>query len=85
MTQPDPRLLEHVVVARPTHPGRNLGSAHRPVFNAQNPMGADLAPTSPRNAHVKDKDVELDIRVCVGRSVLVDYINHAESSSWGKR
>ncbi|KAG1737426.1 hypothetical protein EDB19DRAFT_2025691 [Suillus lakei] len=74
--QEAPRV-ESVVLARPVQSARNVMSGFRSKSDA------DFV-TSPRNAHANN-DVELDIRVCVERSVVVDYTDDSEfSNSWDK-
>ncbi|KAG2139321.1 hypothetical protein DEU56DRAFT_326532 [Suillus clintonianus] len=63
---------ESVVLARPAQSARNVMSGFRSKSDA------DFV-TSPRNAH-GNNDVELDIRVCVERSVVVDYTDESEHS-----
>lgn len=90
MSEPDPRRLESVVVARPTLSGarKNVVSGLRSQFeskshskNSKSPIDPEFPPTLSRNEH--PDDVELDIRVCVERSVKVDY-DYEHSSSWDK-
>ncbi|KAG1859610.1 hypothetical protein DFJ58DRAFT_780513 [Suillus subalutaceus] len=90
MSEPDPRRLETVVVARPTlSSGRkNVVSGLRSQFeskghskNSKSPIDPEFPPTSSHNGH--PDDVELDIRVCVERSVKVDY-DYERSSPWDK-
>ncbi|KAG1847608.1 hypothetical protein F4604DRAFT_162079 [Suillus subluteus] len=90
MSEPDPRRLETVVVARPTlSSGRkNVVSGLRSQFeskghskNSKSPIDPEFPPTSSHNGH--PDDVELDIRVCVERSVKVDY-DYEHSSPWDK-
>ncbi|KAG0693752.1 hypothetical protein DFH29DRAFT_376647 [Suillus ampliporus] len=91
MTDPDTRPLENVVLARPTFSARkNVVSGLRSQFdtkshskNSKSPIDAEFAPSQARDGH--DNDMELDIRVCVERSVKVDYMDASEhSNSWGK-
>lgn len=88
MSEPDPRRLENVVVARPTNSSgrKNVVSGLRSHFeskshskNSKSPIDPVFPPTSPRNGH--PDDVELDIRVCVEHSVKVDY-GSEHSGSW---
>ncbi|KAG1902357.1 uncharacterized protein F5891DRAFT_1186455 [Suillus fuscotomentosus] len=89
--EPDPRRLENVVIARPiTHSSarKNAMSGLRSQFeskghskNSKSPIGPEFPPTSSRNGH--PEDVELDVRVCVDRSVKVDY-DYDDSNSWDK-
>lgn len=91
MSEPDPRRLENVVVARPTtHSSarKNVMSGLRSQFeskghskNSKSLIGPEFPPTSSRNGH--PEDVELDVRACVDRSVKVDY-GCDDSSSWDK-
>lgn len=91
MSEPDPRRLENVVIARPiTHSSarKNAMSGLRSQFeskghskNSKSPIGPEFPPTSSRNGH--PEDVELDVRVCVDRSVKVDY-DYDDSNSWDK-
>lgn len=90
MSEPDPRRIENVVVARPTNSSgrKNVVSGLRSHFesksnskNSRSPIDPGFPPTSPRNGH--PDDVELDIRVCVERSVKVDF-GAEQSSSWDK-
>ncbi|KAG1815253.1 uncharacterized protein BJ212DRAFT_267589 [Suillus subaureus] len=87
MSEPDPRRLETVVVARPTHSSarKNVVSGLRSQFesksHSKSPIDPESPPTSSRNGH--PDDVELDIRVCVERSVKVDY-GYEHSDSWDK-
>ncbi|KAG2122475.1 hypothetical protein DEU56DRAFT_73583 [Suillus clintonianus] len=69
MKEPEARCLENVVIARPTVTAQKKTS--------KNPIDAELTPTSPRNG-----DMELGVRVCVERSVVVDYMDGSERSSW---
>ncbi|KAG0699968.1 hypothetical protein DFH29DRAFT_654488 [Suillus ampliporus] len=92
MSEPDARRSENVVVARPN--ARKMMTGLRSQFDSKShsrgsksskgPIGADYVPTSPHNGN--GTDMELGIRVCVERSVMVDYIDESEehSSSWGK-
>jgi hypothetical protein len=82
MSAQETRPLDNVVLARPVHSSRNMMSALRSQFDSKGRIDVDL-PTSPRN--VRNDDVELDIHVCVERSVVVDYMDESEhTSSWGK-
>lgn len=91
MSEPDPRRLENVVIARPiTHSSarKNAMSGLRSQFeskghskNSKSPIGPEFPPTSSRNGH--PEDVELDVRVCVDRSVKVDY-DYDDLNSWDK-
>ena len=81
MKEGESQRLENVVVARPAA-GRNVVSALRSPFNSKSPIDAEF-PTSPRNTH--NNEMELGIRVCVDRSVMVDYKDESKhTSSWGK-
>ncbi|KAG2106091.1 hypothetical protein BD769DRAFT_1503685 [Suillus cothurnatus] len=91
MSESDSRRLETVVVARPTNNSarKNAMSGLRSHFeskshskNSKSPIEPEFPPTSTRNGH--PEDVELDIRVCVERSVKVDYGSYEHSSSWDK-
>ncbi|KAG1838059.1 hypothetical protein C8R48DRAFT_743007 [Suillus tomentosus] len=92
MSEPDPRRLENVVIARPiTHSSarKNAISGLRSQFeskghskNSKSPISPEFPPTPSRNGH--PEDVELDVRVCVDRSVKVDY-DYDDSNSWDKR
>jgi len=74
--QEAPRV-ESVILARPAQSARNVMAGFRSKGDA------DLV-TSPRNTHAND-DVELDIRVHVERSVVVDYTNESQHlNSWDK-
>lgn len=77
--EPDAKRLENVIVARPTlTPQKNVMSGLRSQFDSKshskgsnssrNPTSAELRPKSPRNSD----EMELDIRVHVERSVVVD-------------
>jgi len=82
MSTPESRPLDNVVLARPVHSSRNMTSPLRSQFDSKGHMDVDM-PTSPRNA--RNGDVELDIHVCVERSVVVDYMDESEhTSSCGK-
>lgn len=76
MKESEKNRLENVVLARPA---RNAITALRSQFKSESPIDAEFAPTTPRNAH--PNDVELDIRVCVERTVMVDYTNESENES----
>ncbi|OJA11115.1 hypothetical protein AZE42_10194, partial [Rhizopogon vesiculosus] len=85
LAAPESRPLDNVVLARPAHSTstRNVMSTLRSQLDSKSRMDADVAPISPRNTH--NNDVELDIHVCVERSVVVDYMNGDEhTSSWEK-
>ncbi|KAG1767320.1 hypothetical protein EV702DRAFT_756505 [Suillus placidus] len=74
--QETPRM-ESVVLARPPQSARNVMSGFR------SKRDVDLV-TSPRNTHTNN-DMELDIRVCVERSVVVDYTDESQHlNSWDK-
>ncbi|KAG2121835.1 hypothetical protein BD769DRAFT_1389980 [Suillus cothurnatus] len=74
--QEAPRV-ESVILARPAQSARNVMAGFRSKGDA------DFV-TSPRNTHAND-DVELDIRVHVERSVVVDYTNESQHlNSWDK-
>lgn len=77
MADPENQRLENVVLARPS---RNTVSALRSQFNSKSPIDAEFSPNSPRNVH--PRDVDLDVRVCVERTVIVDYVD--DSNSYGK-
>src|SRR5258708_5697378 len=80
------RPLDNVVLARPAHSTstRNMMSAFRLQLDSKGRIDADVAPISPPNTH--NNDVELDIHICVERSVIVDYTNEDEyTSSWEKQ
>ncbi|KAG1755253.1 uncharacterized protein EDB91DRAFT_283296 [Suillus paluster] len=87
MAESDGHHLENVVVARPA---RKVMSGLRSQFgskshskSSRSPIDAEFMSTSPRNGH--RNDMELGIRVCVERSVMVDYGDEPEhSDSWGK-
>ncbi|KAG1742122.1 hypothetical protein EDB19DRAFT_672317 [Suillus lakei] len=91
MSEPDTQRLENVIVARPTITAQKKAmSGLRSHFeskshskgsrSSRNPADAEFKPTSPRNSN----DVELDIRVRVEHSVVVDYMDESEHSSpWG--
>ncbi|KAG1768695.1 hypothetical protein EDD22DRAFT_222601 [Suillus occidentalis] len=86
----DAQRLENVIVARPTLSAQKkvmtgLRSQFESKSNSKGSKSASDAefnkPTSAHNAN----DMELDIRVCVERSVVVDYKDESEhTSSWGK-
>jgi len=78
------RPLENVVLARPVRSSRNgVMSALRSPFDSKSHVDTGLAPKPRHSAY--NNDVELDIQVCVERSVVVDYMNDSEyTSSWGK-
>ncbi|KAG2748392.1 hypothetical protein P692DRAFT_20953801 [Suillus brevipes Sb2] len=86
----DTQRLENVIVARPTLSAQKkvmtgLRSQFESKSNSKGSKSAGDAefnkPTSPHNSN----DMELDIRVCVERSVVVDYKDESEhSSSWVK-
>lgn len=60
-------------------------SALRSPFDSKGRVDRDLAPIPIPSRSAHNNDVELDIRVCVERSVVVDYMNDSEhTSSWGK-
>ncbi|KAG1886496.1 hypothetical protein F4604DRAFT_1274306 [Suillus subluteus] len=92
MLEPDAQRLENVIVARPTLTAqKKVMSGLRSQFeskshskgsgSAKSPIDAEFRPKSPRNSN----DMELDIRVRVERSVVVDYVDQSEhSSSWVK-
>ncbi|KAJ8595615.1 hypothetical protein M405DRAFT_330883 [Rhizopogon salebrosus TDB-379] len=72
--------LENVVLARPS---RNTVSALRSQFNSKSPIDAEFSPTGPHNVHPNDMD--LDVRVHVERTVVIDYTDESEySSTYGK-
>ncbi|OAX38027.1 hypothetical protein K503DRAFT_718849 [Rhizopogon vinicolor AM-OR11-026] len=74
------RRLENVVLARPA---RNALSGLHSHFRSKSPIDAEFAHTTPRN--LNPNDVEMDIRVCVERSVMVDCMAESENgSSYGK-
>ncbi|OJA13672.1 hypothetical protein AZE42_08979 [Rhizopogon vesiculosus] len=74
------RRLENVVLARPA---RNALSGLHSHFGSKSPIDADFAHTTPRN--LNPNDVEMDIRVCVERTVMVDCMAESENgSSYGK-
>lgn len=60
---------ENVVLARPAQNAKNIMSGFLSKSNL------DFV-TSPRSMHVNN-DLELDIRVCVERSVVVDYTDES--------
>ncbi|KAG1815252.1 uncharacterized protein BJ212DRAFT_267346 [Suillus subaureus] len=69
--------MESVVLARPAQSARNV------ITGFRSKSDADFV-TSPRNTHTNN-GVELDIRVHVERSVVVDYTNGSEHSNpWDK-
>lgn len=72
--------LENVVFARPAYPSHTVISSCS-QFDSKGHANVDIAPTLPRNAH--NDDVELDIRVRVDRSMVVDYMNESEHRRWG--
>ncbi|KAG2340467.1 hypothetical protein BDR05DRAFT_537188 [Suillus weaverae] len=87
--EPDAQRLENVIVARPTlTPQKKVMSGLRSQFeskgnskSSRSPIDAEFGPKSPHNSN----DMELDIRVRVDRSVVVDYMDESEhSSSWVK-
>ncbi|KAJ8584355.1 hypothetical protein M405DRAFT_826965 [Rhizopogon salebrosus TDB-379] len=75
MKDPEKSRLENVVLARPA---RHAISALRSPFESKSPIDAEFATSAPPIVH--PNDMELDIRVCVERTVMVDY-NHSEHSS----
>ncbi|KAG1728802.1 hypothetical protein EDB19DRAFT_1832657 [Suillus lakei] len=89
MREPDDQHLENVVIARPTPTAQKKLSGLRSYFesktrskspkSSESPFDVEFAHTSPRNRH--PNDMELGVRVCVERSVVVDYIDGSERSS----
>ncbi|KAJ8594959.1 hypothetical protein M405DRAFT_426450 [Rhizopogon salebrosus TDB-379] len=81
----DTRHLDNVVVARPAPHARKLMPPLPTHFDCKGqggPVNADLTSIPHSNGH--NNDVELDIRVHVERSVVVNYMNDpAHSSPWG--
>ncbi|KAG1782970.1 hypothetical protein EV702DRAFT_235026 [Suillus placidus] len=84
---PDAQRLENVIVARPTLSAqKRVVSGLRSQFDpkshsksSKNAVVAEFRPTSPCNSN----DMELDVRVRVERSVVVDYKDEPERSrSW---
>jgi hypothetical protein len=58
-------------------------SALRSQFNSKSPIDAEFSPTGPHNVHPNDMD--LDVRVHVERTVVIDYTDESEySSTYGK-
>jgi hypothetical protein len=86
----DTQRLENVIVARPTLSAQKkvmtgLRSQFESKSNSKGSKSAgDAEFNKPTSAH-NSNDMELDIRVCVERSVVVDYKDESEhSSSWVK-
>jgi hypothetical protein len=91
MTESNAQRSENVILARPPLTVRKkVMSGLRSQFESKShskgskgsrcPIDTDFGPTSPRNTN----DVELDMRVCVERSVAVDYVDESKhSSSYG--
>ena len=72
LSTPESRPADNVVLARPTHSTRHAMSALRSQFDSKGKVDEDFT--------VHHNDVELDIRVCVERSVVIDYANDFEQS-----
>jgi len=68
--------MERVVLARSP---RNAISAFRSQFDSKGPIDAEFSPTTARN--MRPNDVEMDIQVCVERTMVVDYMDEYERSS----
>jgi hypothetical protein len=88
MTESNAQRSENVILARPPLTVRKkVMSGLRSQFESKShskgskgsrcPIDTDFRPTSPRNTNV----VELDMRVCVERSVAVDYVDESKHSS----
>jgi hypothetical protein len=86
----DAQRLENVIVARPTLSAqKKVMTGLRTQFESKsNSKGSKSAGDAEFNKHTSAhnaNDMELDIRVCVERSVVVDYKDESEhTSSWGK-
>ncbi|KAG1785751.1 uncharacterized protein HD556DRAFT_95771 [Suillus plorans] len=86
MTESDPQHSERVIIARPTLSARKkVLSGLRSQFESKSQSkktskDAEFAPTSPRNGNTND--MELDIRVRVERSMVVDHAPADESDQW---
>ncbi|KAG1806487.1 uncharacterized protein HD556DRAFT_315933 [Suillus plorans] len=81
--KPDPQHLENVIVARPTLGAQKKMSGLRSHFESEGHSkgctsktagDAEYRPAS----HCTSNDMELDIHVCVERSVMVDYKDEPE-------
>lgn len=86
MTESDPQHSERVIIARPTLSARKkVLSGLRSQFESKSQSkktskDAEFAPTSPRNGNADN--MELDIRVRVERSMVVDHTPADESDQW---
>lgn len=86
---PESQRLENVIVARPTLSAQKkvmtgLRSQFESKSNSKGSKSGGDPEFKPTSAH-NSNDMELDIRVCVERSVVVDYKDESEhSSSWVK-
>ncbi|KAG1755353.1 hypothetical protein EDB19DRAFT_399297 [Suillus lakei] len=88
----DTQRLENVIVARPStlsgqkkvisglRSGFESKSHSKGSKSTKSPIDAEFRPTSPHNSN----DMELDVRLRVERSVVVDYMDESELGSWVK-